>query len=228
MKSSIENNPKIIKQGFPRHATIHVIFNYVNFFYTNNCHNSINFVWWSKVSGKSDSTDHFTWSSTENNQKIIRQAFPRHAIIHVFSIMSSFFPPKNCHNSINFVWWSKVSGKSDSTNHFTCSSIENNQKIIKPGFPHHATIHVWQVDIAYCKYYPMVDLYSIRLNVVCQWYLCSRYWCIHCQQDPTISALFCCSIWFVENSVTMKGDCLSILQMYLLESYYFWSVGVQQ
>ncbi len=46
------------------------------------------------------------------------------------------------HNSINFVRQSKVNGKLNSRDYLTWSNIKNNQKIIRWGFPHRATIRV--------------------------------------------------------------------------------------
>ncbi len=43
---------------------------------------------------------------------------------------------------IRRIRWSKVNGKSDSTDNFTRSSIENNLKIIRGRVPHHDTIRV--------------------------------------------------------------------------------------
>ncbi len=66
----------------------------VTFFLQENCHNSVNFVWWSKVNGRSDSTDNFTWSSIENNLKIIRRRFPHHDTIHVIFNFVNLFSKK--------------------------------------------------------------------------------------------------------------------------------------
>ncbi len=58
------------------------------------CYNSVNFVRWSKVNGKVVSMDHFTWSSIENNQKIIMQGFLHHASIHIIVNYVNFFNEK--------------------------------------------------------------------------------------------------------------------------------------